>query len=244
MDIGFEALVTAVFLLLPGFLAASLFGLLSGQPRSSSVQVTLYSLIASLALFVAALSVLLFKGVVAFDLDAPVEELIDNSKKLPMSSVLQLFAAMMFGAVVWGVGTGLLSRFSLARFLYSARLTPVAPEDNVFTQVLSEIYRTRDNLAKRRCGQMKVPWLIISGENISVFGRLQQGSVRIAANEAFEVYLSPCYRLNADQSLAEKPWQSLSIEGLYCHIQPGDQVEILTAQMDWKPDQSSIRDEA
>lgn len=242
MDIGFEALITAVFLLLPGFIAASLFGLLSGQPRSSGVQITLYSLVASLILFVAALSALLFKGVIVFDLNTSVSEAVNQSKELPILSVFQLFATMIFGAALWGTATGLLSRFSLARFLYNARLTPIAPEDNVFTQVLSEIYRTRENLARRSCGQMDVPWLLITGENTSIFGRLQQGSIQIAANEAFEVYLSPYYQINVDESSVEKPWTKLPKEGLYCHIQPGDQVEIFTARMGWKPDLPLIED--
>lgn len=235
MDIGIEALATATFLLLPGFVAASLFGVLSGKPAASGVQVTLYSLIASLVLFAVAMVALLLFDEIKVDLDAPASEIIVAAKSLPTVSILKLFVAMLVTAVFWGSATGLMSRYALGNLLYNARLTPIAPEENVFTQIMSERYRTRENLKKRSCGQMDVPWLRITGENRYIFGRLQQGSIRISPDEPFEIYLSPCYQKDLNETKDEDLCKDLSFEGTYCHILPSDQVEVFTAKMDWTP---------
>ena len=235
MDIGIEALATATFLLLPGFIAASLFGVFAGRPRADGIQVTLFSLIASLFLFAISTTVLIAVGRLSVDVSTSSKGFLDSVENLPFSEVISVFAGMLVGAVLWGAITGLMSRWSIGSILYKAQLTPVGPEENVFTQAIAERFSSPENLRKRGSGKMEVPWLRVVDENGEVFGRLRQANVRIEPHEAFEVYLSPCERRISGSTEIDGYLKEVKFEGLYRHISPSDSVEIFVAPENWDP---------
>jgi hypothetical protein len=136
-------------------------------------------------------------------------------------------------AVLWGVLTGLLDEFSPRRLIYVTRLSPVGPEANVWTQALSEIYRTKENLS-RLPGKMQVPWLRIEVASATVVGRLRHSSRSINKDAAFEIFLSPGFRLVDGTAISNVG--DLRSEGIYMRVRIEQIVEIFSAAEGWTPE--------
>lgn len=235
MEIGLEALTIAIFGLLPGFITASLAGTISGRPVDDDVKVTLFSLVTSLALFVASIGVLGALGQIEPVLDLTIANLKEKLLSIKVSQAGTLFLTMMIGAIALGVIAGRFADMRLGKLLYDSGLSPIAPESNTFTQAITERFSTEENLRLVNSGKMAVPWLRLKDGERTVFGRLRLANIKIAAHEPFEIYLEPYFYFENGKIVLPSTFRQLSQVGLYAHILPSQMVEVWHAEESWMP---------
>ena len=234
MNIGLESLIVGLFALLPGFVSAGVRNILAPRVSQSPAGWAVGSIVTSLFLNAAILAGALLLHLAELDLSEPAEMLDEALKALPVRTVAVYLAALYVLALVWGIISGLLDEYAPQRLVYLTRLSPVSPETSVFTQAFSEIYRTKENLARRGSGEMMVPWLRIETEGGTVVGRLRFSSFVI--DENCEVFLRPARYLHDSDAQAPGPTADLTRQGLYMRITKDRVVEVFSAKENWEPE--------
>jgi hypothetical protein len=235
MAFTLEALVVAVFAILPGFISAAARSSLTPTERASVGEWVAGSIVTSLVINVIAMF-LFVQFHKEIDLNKSIGELVDIVKNQSGSTALEYMTVIYSLAVTWGVLGGLESGNYAPRVLaYRFRLTPVAPVPNVFEGVIGRLVRTPENPCLAGDPKQKAPWLRVQRKGIIVFGRLRDSSVDYEVNEPIEVFVSPAYLLgDARENFVRYPREE--VRGLYFRILPDDIVEVLTMSADWVPE--------
>ena len=241
MTFTVEALVIAIFAILPGFVSSAARSVLKPGEVATAGEWVAGSIVTSLALNAVVLFVfiLLHKGI---DLSQPVINLKQQLSSQSGSTAVWYAVALYGSAVAWGILSGFAGTEYAPRALaYRLRLTPVAPAANVFNNKISELVRTKENIRLRGSPHQEVPWLRIQRKELTILGRLQDDSVLFNLTDPIEVFLYPSYIFERNEIIARpegviypKDYQ----RGLYLRVLVDDLVEVIVAPAVWDPTRS------
>jgi len=236
MSLSIEALIIAVFAILPGFGSAAVRATLKPQLNPSAGEWVAGSLVASLFLNAVAflLFSLLFRSIY---LDQPLSALGGQLAAQSGWTALGYLAFLYLLALVWGLISGFAGeKFEPRVLAYRLRLTPISPRPTVFTDVLTDLLGSAENRARRGRPDQEVAWLRMYRDGKLILGRIGNTSVNFGTGDPIEVYLSPGYvfiggMVIEQASRGVDPLQ----HGIYVRLRPDDVADILVAPASWSP---------
>ncbi|MEK0082469.1 DUF6338 family protein [Benzoatithermus flavus] len=241
MDLSVTGLSLGAFLVLPGYWASTLQIWCAGATQAEGAGEWLaMSLLRSIALNAIALPLaLLLPGLsVSVPLDASIEKVGQAIVALPVITFLRYAGVLYALATLQGLAFGLLQRWTKG-LAWAFGWTSMTPYEDVWNDVLSERFRSAENLARKGTASLLCPWLRLTlPDGRVILGRMQRSSVRIEQDKPIEVYLEPVYRLDAGSRTIRSLAHDLvgaTDEALYLRLEPGTAVEIIPAVAGWRP---------
>ncbi|MCK9914115.1 DUF6338 family protein [Microbacteriaceae bacterium K1510] len=236
MSLSIEALIIAVFAILPGFGSAAVRATLKPQQSPSAGEWVAGSVVASL--FLNAIAFLLFSLLFrSIYLDQPLSVL--GGQLLAQSgwTALGYLTFLYLLALVWGLISGFAGeKFEPRVLAYRLRLTPISPRPTVFTDVLTDLLGSAENRARRGQPDQEVAWLRMHRDGKLILGRIGNTSVNFGTGDPIEVYLSPGY-VFAGGMVIEAYGRGADVRqrGLYLRLRAEDIADILVAPASWTP---------
>jgi hypothetical protein len=236
MGMSLESLFVGLFAFLPGFLCSSVRSVFTKEESSTTAAWTVTSVLISLAMNAVSFVVYIWLFGPAFDSSDSIQEISSGVASLSVSTIVDYLCLVYIFAFAWGLITGLARHYSLRHLAFLYRLTPIAPERDVFHRTLGQLFRTKDNMAKRGNNDQLVPWLKIDAGNRVMFGRLRSSNNVIHQDKPIEVYLAPAFSIENSSLVPHSGGNGASSAGFYLRIRPEQVIEIFSARADWRPD--------
>lgn len=243
VSIGLEALLVAIFLILPGFAATMVQRTVQHATRGvaddlqvSAVTWAAVSLIRGLAInFIVATVFLLW--VIDVELSRQVGELKQIAGGIELRTVVLYFVALYALAAVWGGVSGIANRFEILNRLFLRGWIGISPFPNTWTGALGEFFRGID--------PGLVPWAIIkSKDQPALVGWAYSGSTRVDKDKPFEVVLRNAFYLDRGRPVPLEAPDGLVHRFTYLHITPEMQVHVFSGPGNWRPTFAPVEPQA
>ncbi len=235
MDIGVDALLVSIFLILPGFFASTIERIFIPRGTLSELNWAAVSVLRSLVLNAAVLlPFVLFTGFA--EPETGIKDLGDTLVGKPVWQVA-VYLALVYGlAGAWGLLSGIARGLSLQRLAFLRGWTRIAPDSDVWNLALGARFRTKENRKLRGKPQQEVPWMRVRlPDRRTVLGRMKYSSVRISEENPIEAYLDPVYEVTDEGYRSIKIGDDTSYAGLYLLLTPQMYAEFFSARADWLP---------
>ena len=224
ISLGFDGIALAVLLVLPGLVTLVWEALIAGHRPQSGFEWLGHSVLRSIVLNAALLA---FFGPVLFTDYGTYEAFRESLPNLPLDVVNVHLMELYVGAVLFGIGTGLLvlmlkrSRKELAYRLGFTRQTDF---DSVFN---ATVLRLQDKLEHRSRHRI---WLSLTIQGQQCIGQLRSANIKITRDKPIELVLNPVYvvRSSRGEGVSFTPLDlplrtaGLKSTGVYVRLQPGD----------------------
>jgi hypothetical protein len=230
MEFTLEGFVIAVFGILPGFWVSLIRNVLNPEAERAGIgEWVAKSIIVSLVLhlLVAAIFLAIFSVSVGFN--SNIVQFTGELRDQPVTIFLWYGVSVYVAASAAGIASSLLA-WRPAALAHQWRLTPISPMPNVFSDELSNRFRTKENLRLHGQPEQQVPWIRLERAEITIMGRLRRSNVQFDIEKPFEVFLSPAYLIKEGSCPILDP-----LDGIHLRVLPTDIVEIRSERADWMP---------
>lgn len=236
MSLSVEALIIAVFAILPGFGSAAVRATLKPQLNRSAGEWVAGSIVASL--FLNAIAFLLFSLLFrSIYLDQPLSALAGQLVAQSGWTALGYLAFLYLIALVWGLISGFAGeKFEPRVLAYRLRLTPISPRPTVLTDVLTDLIGSAENRARHGRSDQEVAWLRTFRDGNLILGRIGNTSVTFGTGDAIEIYLSPGYVFAGGMVIEQHGHGTDARQrGIYLRLRVDDVADLLIAPASWRP---------
>lgn len=228
MTDSIEAIIVGLYLLFPGFLSGLVERVLSPRRFASDFEWAATSVIRSLLLNLAGMSVALLIWAPTDALSGQIDALGAWVHRLPLSFALEYTVVIYMFAVAWGIAVCRVKWLSLHEIGRRLSWTSATASDSVW----DKMYTTR---LKRDQG--KRPWVRCQlKDGRYVFGRLRESSLYVDQDKPIEVFLSPVYvETSAGLEKPAAPDELSEHVGIYYRVDAETAVDLVVADPGWIP---------
>lgn len=224
MDLGIENILVAFFFVLPGFISAAIRRAIQPGHQETVAEWVVTCVIASLTLNAILLALLIpFGGGPLFA--TSITDVQEKLKTFTLQSTAFYVGGLYLLAISWGIASGLLWRWRPRQLAFLWRLTPIMPDDDVFTPMLEELCVRRD----------VVVWMRIFRERETILGKIEITSVTIEQDKPIELHLKPAYIIPSGATSPISAVATTNNGGLYLRLGIEDVTELFTTDPTWTP---------
>ena len=160
MQIGFEATLISIFLVLPGFFATSVQrttqNIRGWYTEPAPMTWAAISLLRSVVLNVFCLIILLI-FISPVNLDKEISSVKNQVSALKIKLIIEYVVILYISGLFWGIVSGFANSFEIHKRIFIKGWTNVSPNPNVWNAVVDSIFRTPKNLSLRGRGGFQGP---------------------------------------------------------------------------------------